>query len=56
MTVTLQPTKQNDMVANNNNHRASKNTHTTNENKHKQIHPQIKIHLKNITQFENTKS
>ena len=38
----LQPTKQNDMVAINNNYKVSKNDHTTNEDKNKQIHSQIK--------------
>ena len=32
---TLQPTKQNDMVANNNNYKVSKNKHTIDENKNK---------------------
>ena len=32
---TLQPTKQNDMVANNNNYQLSKNEQTTNEDKNK---------------------
>ena len=41
---TLQPTKQNDMVAINNNYKLSKNEQTTNEDKNKQIHSQIKIH------------
>ena len=48
---TLQPTKQNDMIANNNKYKVSKNKHTTDEDKNKQIHSQIKIHnehLKNI--------
>ena len=41
---TLQPTKQNDMVANNNHCKVSKNKHTTDEDKNKQIHRQIKMH------------
>ena len=58
---TLQPTKQNDMVANNNNYKVSKNKHTTedkNDDKNKQIHSQIKIHnehLKNINKMEKYK-
>ena len=55
---TLQPTKQNDMVAINNSYKVSKNEHKTNEDKNKQIHSQIKIqneHLKNITKLTNTK-
>ena len=34
---TLQPTKQNDMIANNNNYKVSKNKRTTDEDKNKQI-------------------
>ena len=41
---TLQPTRQNDIVAIKNNYTVSKNENTTNENKNKQIHSQIKIH------------
>ena len=55
---TRQPTKQNDMVANNNNYKVSKNKHTTDEDKNKQIHSQIKIHnehLKNINKIEKYK-
>ena len=33
MTLTLQPTKQNDMFANNNTYKVSKNIHTTDEDK-----------------------
>ena len=50
MTLTLRPTKQNEMLANNNTYKVSKNEqHFYNEDKNKQIHSQIKIHLKNIT-------
>ena len=55
---TLQPTKQNDMAATNNNYRVSNNKHTTDEDKNKQIHLQIKIHnehLKNINKIEKYK-
>ena len=55
---TLQPTKQNDMVATNNNYRVSNNKHTTDEDKNKQINLQIKIHnehLKNINKIEKYK-
>ena len=55
---TLQPTKQNDMVANSNNYRVSKNKHTTDEDKYNQIHSKIKIHnehLKNINEIEKYK-
>ena len=45
----LQPAKQNDMVANNNDYKVSKNKHTTDEDKNKQLHSQIKIHPRNIT-------
>ena len=51
---TLQPTKQNDMVANNNNYKVSKNKQTIDEEK-KKIRWQIKIdneHLKNINKIE----
>ena len=41
---TLQPTRQNDIVAIKNNYTVSKNENTTNEKKNKQIHSQIKIH------------
>ena len=47
---TLQPTKQNDMFANNNNYKVSKNKHTTDEDKNKQIDKstwRIFIKLKN---------
>ena len=55
---TLQPTKQNEMVAINNNYKVSKNEHTANEGKNKQIHLRIKIHnkhLKNITKIDKYK-
>ena len=55
---TLQPTKQNYMVAINNNYKVSKNDDTTNEDKNKQIHPHIKIpneRLKNITKIDKYK-
>ena len=55
---TLQPTKQNDMVASNNNYEVSKNENTTNKDKNKEIHSQIKIHneqLKNITKIDKYK-
>ena len=55
---TLQPTKQNDMVTNNNNYKVSKNIHKTDKDKNKQIHSQIKTHnkhLKNITKIEKYK-
>ena len=39
---TLQPNKQNDTVAINNNHTVSKNKHKNNEDKNKQIHSQIR--------------
>ena len=55
---TLQPTKQNDMVANNNHCKVSKNKHTTDEDKNKQIHCQIKIHngqLYSITKIKKKK-
>ena len=54
---TLQPTKQNDIVANNNNGKVSKNKHATDEDKNKQIHSQIKIHneyLRSITKIKKT--
>ena len=53
-----QPTKQNDMAAINNNYKVSKNEHTINENKNKQINLQIEIHneyLKNITKIDKYK-
>ena len=56
---TLQPTKQNNMVAINNNYKVSKNKHTTDEDKNKQTHSQIKIHnehLTNIIKLENKKN
>ena len=46
------------MFANNNNYKVSKNKCTTDEDKNKQIHPQIKIHnedLKDITKIEKYK-
>ena len=55
---TLQPTKQNDMVATNNDSKVSKNERTTNEDKNKQIRQQIKIqneHLGNINKIEKLK-
>ena len=55
---TLQTTKQNAMIAINNNYKVSKNVHTTNEDKNKQIHSQIKIHnkhLRNITIIDKYK-
>ena len=55
---TLQPTKQNDIVANNNNCKGSKNKHATDEDKNKQIHSQIKIHneyLRSITKIKKPK-
>ena len=55
MTLTLQPTKQNDMIANNNTYRVSKNKQTTNKDKNKQVHLQIKIHFQNITKIEKDK-
>ena len=54
----MHPTKQNDIVANNNNYKVSKNKHTTDEDKNKQIHSQIKIlneHLNNINKIETYK-
>ena len=59
MTLTLQHTKQNDMLANNNTYKVSRNKHTTDEDNNKQIHSQIKIHnehLNNINKIENTKN
>ena len=56
---TMQPTKQSDMVTINNNYKVSKNEHTTNEDKKKQINQQIKIHnehLKNITKINKYKN
>ena len=46
------------MVANNNNYKVSKHKHTTDEDKNKQIHSQIKIHnehLKNIIKINRYK-
>ena len=43
------------MVTNKNNYKVSKNKHTTDEDKNKQIHTHIKIHkehLKNITKIK----
>ena len=43
------------MVVISSNYKVSKSEHTTNEDKSKQMHPQIKIineHLKNITKFD----
>ena len=59
MTLTLQNTKQNCMLANNNAYKVLRNKHTTDEDNNKQIHSQIKIHnehLKNINKIENTKN
>ena len=56
---TLQPTKQSDMISNNNNNKVSKNKRTTNEDKNKQMRSQIKIHnehLKNINKIEKYKN
>ena len=39
---TLQPTKQNDMTANNNNCKTLKNEQTTNKGKNKHVHLQIR--------------
>ena len=56
MTLTLQPTKQSDMAANNNTYKVSKNEqHLFDEDKNEQVHLQIKIHLKNITKIEKYK-
>ena len=55
---TLQPAKQYYMAANNNTFKVSKNKHTTDTDKNKQIHLQIKIHnehLKNINKIEKYK-
>ena len=55
---TLQPIKQDDMVAINNDSKVSKNERTTNEDKNKQIRQQIKIqneHLGNINKIEKLK-
>ena len=55
---TLQPTKQNNMAANINNYKVPKNEQTTNEDKNKQLHSQIKIHnkhLKNLTKIDKVK-
>ena len=49
MTLSLQYTKQNDMLTNNNPYKVSRNKHITNEDKNKQIHSQINIHSRNIT-------
>ena len=51
---TLQPTKQSDIVTINSNYKVSKNEHTINRDKNKQIHSQTKVHnehLKNITKI-----
>ena len=50
----LQPTKQNDMVANNSNYKISKKEKTTDEHKNKQIHSQIHSKQK-ITKIEKYK-
>ena len=56
MTLALQPTKQSDMAANNNTYKVSKNEqHLFDEDKNEQVHLQIKIHLKNITNIEKYK-
>ena len=55
---TLQPTKQNDIVAINNNYKVLRNEHTTNEDENEQIHSQTKIHneqMKNITEIDKYK-
>ena len=49
MTLSLQYTKQNDKLANNNTYKVSRNKQTTDEDKNKQIHSQINIHSRNIT-------
>ena len=49
MKLTLQTTNQNDMLANNNTYKVSKNKHTTDEDKNKQIHSQTNKHSRNIT-------
>ena len=57
--LTLQNTKQNWMLANNNAYKVLRNKHTIDEDNNKQIHSQIKIHnehLKNINKIENTKN
>ena len=54
MTLTLQPTKQNDMIGNNS-YKESENKHTTDKDKNKQVHSKIKIHFKNITKIEKDK-
>ena len=54
MTLTLQPTKKNDMVANNT-YKVWENKHTTDKDKNKQVRSQIKTHLKNITKIEKYK-
>ena len=47
---TMQPIKQNNIVANKNNYKASQNRqHFYDEDRNKQIYSHIKIHLKNIT-------
>ena len=54
--VTLQHTKQNDMVVNN--WKVSNSKHTTDEDKNNQIHAQIKIdneHLRNFNKIEKYK-
>ena len=51
---TSQPTKENDIVAINNNYKVSKYEHTINEDKNEQIHLLIKIcnkNLKSITEI-----
>ena len=56
---TLQPTKHNDMISNNNNYKVSKNKRTTDEDKNKQIRSQIKLpneYLKNINKIEKNKN
>ena len=55
---TLQPTKQNDMVAINNNYKVLKNEHTSSEVENTQMHSQIRIHnqhLRTLLKLTNTK-
>ena len=46
------------MVANKNNYKVSKNEHSNNEYKSKQIHSQVEVrneHLKNVTKIDKCK-
>ena len=52
MTLTLQHTKQNVMLANNNTYKVSNNKHTTDEDKNKQIHSHISIHPRTLLKFK----